>query len=428
MPPNVCKLVICKEVLAKNSLHRYRRWPWKNRSARTRRTTSLASRSATPRTAFSTPARCGRSRTRCACRSTTSSASTGRRRRARWPRSSGSRPARPATTCARWPSTTSSRSAPTGGPGRERWWERPIGGVSFANAEAMKTPAGRAATQIVMNEFFRNRQEQLMDVHERRASRSADETWQSGTLISTATARLTPEQSKELSHQDHGADRRRRGQLPQSDRRGRATRDHPGRPVPAPRPGRTVMTAISASAHVTPARRRSSARCCARHPPSTASSPAASSARCERRVSTRRRRAAAPPAPATPPRRAARSACFRDDRRDRPIATARRTDGTEPRPGGRARTRSAATSASSGRPRRSATSPTAWAARGPAHRDDADPRSARDLGDRGARVPAVARLRAAGRHARRPVRPPHHHGVRPTASAARSRCGSRSSP
>ncbi len=48
------------------------------------------------------------------------------------------------------------------GTGRERWWERPIGGVSFANADAMKTPAGRAATQIVMNEFFRNRQEQLM--------------------------------------------------------------------------------------------------------------------------------------------------------------------------------------------------------------------------------------------------------------------------
>ena len=27
----------------------------------------------------------------------------------------------------------------------------------------MTTPAGRAATQIVMNEFFRNRNEQLME-------------------------------------------------------------------------------------------------------------------------------------------------------------------------------------------------------------------------------------------------------------------------
>jgi DNA-binding transcriptional regulator GbsR (MarR family) len=84
------------------------------------------------------------------------------------------------------------------GTGRERWWERPIGGVSFANAEAMKTPAGRAATQIVMNEFFRNRQEQLMRFMEDGIS-DLDEKWQTGTLISTASTRLTPEQTKELS-------------------------------------------------------------------------------------------------------------------------------------------------------------------------------------------------------------------------------------
>ncbi|MET0260903.1 MAG: helix-turn-helix domain-containing protein [Gaiellaceae bacterium] len=84
------------------------------------------------------------------------------------------------------------------GTGRERWWERPIGGVSFANAEAMKTPAGRAATQIVMNEFFRNRQEQLMRFMEDGIS-DLDERWRSGTLISTASTRLNPEQTKELS-------------------------------------------------------------------------------------------------------------------------------------------------------------------------------------------------------------------------------------
>ncbi|MGZ8804843.1 MAG: ArsR/SmtB family transcription factor [Microbacterium sp.] len=84
------------------------------------------------------------------------------------------------------------------GTGRERWWERPIGGVSFANADAMKTPAGRAATQIVMNEFFRNRHEQLMTFITDGLSGSG-ERWQSGSMISTATARLTPEQSKELS-------------------------------------------------------------------------------------------------------------------------------------------------------------------------------------------------------------------------------------
>jgi DNA-binding transcriptional ArsR family regulator len=84
------------------------------------------------------------------------------------------------------------------GTGRERWWERPVGGVTFANADAMKTPAGRAATQIVMNEFFRNRNEQLMDFVNEGLSGVGHE-WQSGTMISTATARLTPAQSKELS-------------------------------------------------------------------------------------------------------------------------------------------------------------------------------------------------------------------------------------
>ncbi|QKJ19346.1 ArsR/SmtB family transcription factor [Microbacterium hominis] len=83
------------------------------------------------------------------------------------------------------------------GTGRERWWERPEGGVTFANPEAMATPAGRAATQIVMKEFLQNRNEQLLDFVSRGVS-AESEMWQEGTLISTATTRLTPEQSKEL--------------------------------------------------------------------------------------------------------------------------------------------------------------------------------------------------------------------------------------
>ena len=84
------------------------------------------------------------------------------------------------------------------GSGRERWWERPVGGVSFANPDAIKTPSGRAATQLVMSEFLRQRQEQLLEFSER--GLNAEETeWQDGSMISTATARLTPEQSKELT-------------------------------------------------------------------------------------------------------------------------------------------------------------------------------------------------------------------------------------
>lgn len=84
------------------------------------------------------------------------------------------------------------------GSGRERWWERPVGGVSFSNPEAIKTPAGRAATQLVMSEFLRQRQEQLLEFSERGLT-AEDAEWQDASMISTATARLTPEQSKELA-------------------------------------------------------------------------------------------------------------------------------------------------------------------------------------------------------------------------------------
>ncbi|KQZ84620.1 transcriptional regulator [Microbacterium sp. Root166] len=90
------------------------------------------------------------------------------------------------------------REAADRGVGRERWWERPIGGISFANPDAMSTPAGRAATQVVMNEFLRGRNEQLLDFVNR-GIRGEDEAWEDGTLISTATARLTPAQSKDLA-------------------------------------------------------------------------------------------------------------------------------------------------------------------------------------------------------------------------------------
>ena len=90
------------------------------------------------------------------------------------------------------------REAEDRGTGRERWWERPVGGVSFASPAAMTTPAGRAATQVVMNEFLRNRNDQLLDFVNRGID-GVDELWQEGTLVSTATARLTPEQSKELA-------------------------------------------------------------------------------------------------------------------------------------------------------------------------------------------------------------------------------------
>ncbi|MCT9820125.1 helix-turn-helix domain-containing protein [Microbacterium sp. W1N] len=83
------------------------------------------------------------------------------------------------------------------GSARERWWERPRGGVSFTNPDALKTPSGRAASQVVMTEFLGRRHQQLMRYITQSmnapALPSEDEA-----LISTSTVPLTPAQSAEL--------------------------------------------------------------------------------------------------------------------------------------------------------------------------------------------------------------------------------------
>jgi DNA-binding transcriptional ArsR family regulator len=80
---------------------------------------------------------------------------------------------------------------------RERWWERPEGAVTFTNPEALKTPSGRAATQVVMTEFLGRRHQQLMEF----VSHDLDELgeWGEAAMISTATFRLNAEQLEVLS-------------------------------------------------------------------------------------------------------------------------------------------------------------------------------------------------------------------------------------
>lgn len=82
--------------------------------------------------------------------------------------------------------------------GRERWWERPPGNVTFANPEVMQTPSGRAASQIVMIEYFRRRHEQLMHYINDSFAEGSNE-WVEGSLLSTATARLTEAQAASLA-------------------------------------------------------------------------------------------------------------------------------------------------------------------------------------------------------------------------------------
>jgi len=90
------------------------------------------------------------------------------------------------------------REVPDRGTARERWWERPIGGVSFANPDAMRTPSGRAATQVVMSEFFERRNRQLRHYLDTDFVVES-EPWREAAMISTATARLTATQLRELS-------------------------------------------------------------------------------------------------------------------------------------------------------------------------------------------------------------------------------------
>jgi DNA-binding transcriptional ArsR family regulator len=84
------------------------------------------------------------------------------------------------------------------GTARERWWERPAGGVTFTNPDEIKTPSGRAAHQLVTGEFFRLRQQQLLDFLDRGLDEE-DESWKESSMVSTATTRLTAAQAKELA-------------------------------------------------------------------------------------------------------------------------------------------------------------------------------------------------------------------------------------
>lgn len=87
------------------------------------------------------------------------------------------------------------------GTARERWWERPRGAVSMTNPEVVRTPAGRAATQVVVAEFYRRRHEQLID-YLRRAVQMDGEDWNA--MLSTTTIPMTMPQFTELTEAVQG--------------------------------------------------------------------------------------------------------------------------------------------------------------------------------------------------------------------------------
>lgn len=82
------------------------------------------------------------------------------------------------------------------GTARERWWERPAGMVTLTNPEMQNTPAGRAVMEAVQSETLTLRHQQLM--HYAAHGWDEAEPWRDAAVISTATARLTAEQSRDL--------------------------------------------------------------------------------------------------------------------------------------------------------------------------------------------------------------------------------------
>lgn len=89
------------------------------------------------------------------------------------------------------------REVPGRGTARERWWERPEGSVAFDGPEAMRTPSGRAASQLVMSAYMTRRNDQLLEFLQTSSDGQAEE-WQDAALISTASARMTGAQLREL--------------------------------------------------------------------------------------------------------------------------------------------------------------------------------------------------------------------------------------
>lgn len=82
------------------------------------------------------------------------------------------------------------------GTGRERWWERRAGAVTLTSAEGVRTPAGRAATQIVVGELYRRRNEQLSAFLSSTLKKDPED-WDG--VLSSSTVRMTRAQQEEFS-------------------------------------------------------------------------------------------------------------------------------------------------------------------------------------------------------------------------------------
>ncbi|MBB6119689.1 winged helix-turn-helix domain-containing protein [Nocardiopsis algeriensis] len=90
--------------------------------------------------------------------------------------------------------------------GRERWWRIRPGGWSMAGNDYLRDPATRTAAEIVLQRFYRERQERLTRWIERLRDADRDPDvrhWKSSAFETNVHLRLTPEETAEFSEALH---------------------------------------------------------------------------------------------------------------------------------------------------------------------------------------------------------------------------------
>ena len=81
--------------------------------------------------------------------------------------------------------------------GRERWWERPAGGVIYDSRAVEGSPAGEAALQVAVAEAMRRRHDELMEFFGGRIDKEPAE-WADASSSMTSGISMTAEQTIDL--------------------------------------------------------------------------------------------------------------------------------------------------------------------------------------------------------------------------------------
>jgi DNA-binding transcriptional ArsR family regulator len=84
------------------------------------------------------------------------------------------------------------------GTARERWWERVPGAIRVGNTNEYGSEAGRAASQLVLNEWTNSRERNLRDFVDRGES-ELPEDWAEASTVSLANISVTVEQLAEIT-------------------------------------------------------------------------------------------------------------------------------------------------------------------------------------------------------------------------------------